>query len=76
MWCDWGKSIEVWAGHLPGAIHDITFRNNYLIHLSALALDITTWFGSNRTRIADILFKDIYINTDESYESLQDSESR
>ncbi len=71
MWCDWGKSIEVWAGHLPGTIHDISFRNNYLIHLSAVAMDITTWFGSGKTAIRNIEFKDIFINTDTGYESLR-----
>lgn len=69
LWCDWGKSVEVWAGNLPYSICDIAFRKNFLIHLSALALDVTTWFGSDHTRIANIEFKDIFIDTDEEYES-------
>jgi len=71
MWCDWGKSIEVWAGQLPHAIHDISFRNNHLIHLSATAIDVTTWFGGENTEIRNLEFKDIFIDTDVEYESLR-----
>ena len=38
LWCDWGKSIETWCGHKATEIKNILFKNNYLIHLNAVAL--------------------------------------
>ncbi len=70
LWCDWGKSLEIWAGDKPCCINNITFTNNYLIHLSMIAIDIRAWFGSNATRIFNILYSNIFIDTDKPYSSL------
>lgn len=67
LWCDWGKSIETWCGHKPTEIKNIVFRNNYLIHLNAVALNITVWFGSNRSIVNNVTYENIYIDLDEDY---------
>jgi len=69
LWCDWGKSLEVWAGNVPCRIANVTFQNIHLIHLSVVALDITTWFGSSDTVIENIKFQNIVIDPDEQYQS-------
>ncbi len=69
LWCDWGKSLEVWAGNIPCRIANVTFQNINLIHLSIVALDITTWFGSSDTVIENIKFQDIVIDLDTQYRS-------
>lgn len=67
MWCDWGKNLEIWAGDKPARIEDITFSNNYLIHLSHFAIDITAWFGSADTYIGNIRYQNIFIDGDNYY---------
>jgi hypothetical protein len=67
LWCDWGKNIEIWAGHIPCAISNVVFDNNFLIRVSALAMSITTWFGSTNTRIENIAFRNIFVDTDAAY---------
>lgn len=67
LWCDWGKSIETWCGHKPTEIKNIVFRNNYLIHLNAVALNITVWFGSNHSVVKDVTYENIYIDLDKDY---------
>lgn len=67
LWCDWGKSIETWCGHKPTEIKNIVFRNNYLIHLNAVALNITVWFGSNRSIVNNITYENIFIDLDKDY---------
>lgn len=67
LWCDWGKCIETWCGHKPTEIKNIVFRNNYLIHLNAVALNITVWYGSNRSIVNNILYENIYIDLDKDY---------
>lgn len=71
LWCDWGKSLEIWCGDCPTKIRNVVHKNNYLIHLSALAISVTTWFGSKETIIEDILYENIYIDGDEVYPNLQ-----
>ena len=67
LWCDWGKSIETWCGHKATEIKNIVFRNNYLIHLNAVALNITAWFGSDHSIVDNVLYENICIDVDEDY---------
>ena len=67
LWCDWGKSIETWCGHKPTEIKNIVFRNNYLIHLNAVAMNITVWFGSDHSVVDGVLYENIFIDVDEEY---------
>ena len=67
MWCDWGIAFEVWNGRYPGTIRNVSFKNNYIIHLSAVAMDITTWYGSSESVISNISFEKIYIDGEDVY---------
>lgn len=64
MWCDWGKSLEIWHGSTPCAIRNIKFEDIYLIRLSVVAMNITTWYGSEMALVENIAYKNIFINTD------------
>lgn len=64
MWCDWGKSLEIWCGNKPCAIRNISFKNVYLIRLSFVAINITTWYGSEMSLVENVTYKDVYINSD------------
>ena len=65
MWCDWGKCLEVWAGHLPCLIKNVTCRNIQIVHTSHIIADITTWFGSNDTKIRNITYENITLDIGE-----------
>lgn len=67
LWCDWGIALEIWNGRYSGEIRNVQFKNNYIVHLSAVAMDITTWYGSAESVISNILFKNIYIDGDDIY---------
>lgn len=67
LWCDWGKSLETWCGHKPTEIRNIVFRNNYLIHLNAVAMNITVWFGSDHSVVKNVRYEDIFIDVDKDY---------
>ena len=67
LWCDWGKSIETWCGHKPTEIKNIVFKNNYLIHLNAVALNITVWYGSDHSVVKNVRYEDIFIDVDKDY---------
>ena len=69
--CDWGKSLEVWLGDHTGEIRNVLFRNCSLIHLSAIAMDVTTWFGSRDSRARNIRFENITVNLGEKFYSQQ-----
>ncbi len=71
LWCDWGKSFEIWCGNRPTTIRNIVHKNNYLIHLNAVAISVTTWYGSNKTVIEDVIYEDIFIDEEKSYPNLQ-----
>ncbi len=71
LWCDWGKSLEVWCGDRPCAIRNITFRNNYLIRICNIAISITTWFGSKNTLIENLSYENIYIDGEERYPDIE-----
>ena len=64
MWCDWGKSLEIWCGDKPCAIRNITFEDIYLIRLSATGINITTWYGSELSMVENIVYKNIFIDND------------
>lgn len=64
LWCDWGKSIEIWCGDKPCAIRNITFEDIYLIRLSYIGINITTWYGSEMSLVENIVYKNIYFNCD------------
>lgn len=64
MWCDWGKSLEIWCGNKPCEIRNIKFENNYLIRLCFTAINITTWYGSKMALVENVAYKNVFINTD------------
>ena len=62
LWCDWGKCLEVWAGHRPCLIENVRFRRNACIAVDAIVCDVTTWFASADTRIRDVAFEDVEVD--------------
>lgn len=62
LWCDWGKCLEVWAGHKPCLIENIHYRDIACIASDRVACDVTTWFGSSSTRIRNVTMEDIEID--------------
>lgn len=62
LWCDWGKCMEVWAGHRPCLIENVRFRDIAVLHPSGVVCDVTTWFASSNTHIRDIAFDDIEVD--------------
>ncbi len=62
LWCDWGKNLEVWAGHIPGTIADVVYRRCQLVNVSWMACDVTTRYGSPATRIKNVTVEDLEIN--------------
>ncbi len=71
LWCDWGKAMEVWCGKQPAPIEQILFRNCRIIHLAAIAMDVTTWYGSSDSSIRNVLFEDIEVDLNETLYSQQ-----
>ncbi len=67
LWCDWGIALEIWCGDKDTQVRNIVFEKNYIIRLSMCAIDIRTWFGSSDILVEDVLYKDIYINSEECY---------
>ncbi len=63
LWCDWGKNLEVWSGHVPSRIENITFRDNYLIHACFAGISIDTWYGSEQTVVEGVSYENIVIDT-------------
>ena len=78
FWCDWGKSLEVWCGHKPTKISNISFKNNYLIRLCNTAMNITTWYGSGSSVIQNISYQNIFIDPDTAYrnEMIENEENK
>ncbi|MBR2837203.1 MAG: hypothetical protein IKE55_00300 [Kiritimatiellae bacterium] len=62
LWCDWGKNLEVWAGHKPCLIENVLFRDIACVHVDTIACDVTTWFGSSDTRIRNVSFENIELD--------------
>ncbi len=71
LWCDWGKSLEIWCGQKPTAIRNIVYNNNYLIRLNCAAMNITTWYGSESSVVENITYRNMYIDADEIYMNAQ-----
>lgn len=67
LWCDWGISLEIWNGRLPCEIRNVSFTDCYLIHISSIALDITTWYGSSESIVSNVTFRNIYIDGESEY---------
>ena len=65
MWCDWGRSIEIWFGGQPAHCSQIVYRNCQLIHLSHIALDVQTWWGSPDGGVDGLLLENIGVETEE-----------
>ena len=59
LWCDWGKCLEVWAGHKPCLIENVRYRDIACIAVDRVACDVTTWFASKSTRIRNVAMEDI-----------------
>ena len=62
LWCDWGKCMEVWAGHRPCRIDGVRFSGMAVIHPSGTVCDVTTWFASADTQIRHIAFENIEVD--------------
>ena len=62
LWCDWGKCLEVWAGHKPCLIENVVFRDIACIAMDGVACDVTTWFASPSTRIRNVTMEDIEVD--------------
>ncbi len=62
LWCDWGKNLEVWAGHKPCHIENIRYSNIACIHTTHTVCDVTTWFGSPDTHIRNVSFENIEVD--------------
>lgn len=66
-WCDWNIALEVWCGHKKTAIRNVRFKDNYIIRISTVVMDIKTWCGSADTRVEDVDFDGVYIDADDKY---------
>ena len=62
LWCDWGKNMEVWAGHLPALIENVVYRKCRLLNVAHIPADVTTWYGSRETCIRGVVFEDIELD--------------
>lgn len=67
LWCDWGKSVEIWCSQKPGAIRNVTVEDCHLIRLAAVGLNVTTWYGSASSVIENLVFRNIRIYGEKSY---------
>lgn len=78
LWCDWGKNLEVWAGHLPCVIDGVVYRNNKLIGVSLIPCDVTCWYGSTNTVIRNVAMENLEIDLDKnrSCEVLQQTDDQ
>lgn len=62
LWCDWGKNLEVWAGHKPCLIENVIFRDIACVYVQNIACDVTTWFASPATVIRNVTMEDIELD--------------
>ena len=63
VWNDWGKALEIGAETKAEEIHNVTFRNCDIIHLTGNALDC---MNVDYADVHDIAFKNINIECDET----------
>ena len=66
-WCDWGIAMKAWAGQKVTSVHNVTFKDNYVIRLNNMAMSIVTYYGSKSSVIENILFDGVYIDSDPEY---------
>ena len=58
IWNDWGHALEIGTETNAKYMHDITFRNCDIIHVSSMALDI---FNVDYGEVFDVLYENINI---------------
>lgn len=61
IWCDWGRALEIGAETAALRIHDITFRNCYIIRTTQVALDIQ---NVDYAEIYDVHYENIDVEYD------------
>lgn len=66
-WNDWNIALEVWCGYKQSTIRNVVFKDNYIIHICSVVMDIKTWAGSTNTRMENITFDGIYVDADKEY---------
>lgn len=64
FWCDWGKVMETWCGQKPTEIKHIRFKNNAIIHMNHVAMNITVWYGCDHSVVNDVTYENIAIDMD------------
>lgn len=62
LWCDWGKNLEVWNGHIPSLVENVTYHNCRLVNISWMACDVTTRYGSPSTRVKNVTMENLEID--------------
>lgn len=62
LWCDWGKNLEVWAGHRPCLIENVVYHDIALVQTSGTPCDVTTWFASPDTRIRNVRMENVEVD--------------
>ncbi len=78
LWCDWGKNLEIWSGHIKSEIRNVFFENNYLIHVQMIAASIDTWYGCDRILVENIRYDGVFAEHDKDHkpQQYQDSDDR
>lgn len=71
MWCDWGKALEIWCGNRSCVIRNVSYKNIYLIHLTHVAIAISTKYGSECALVENLSYDNIYIDGEENYREPQ-----
>lgn len=64
VWNDWGKALEIGIETVVSGIKDVIFEDCDLIHVSGVAMDVTT---HDRARCENILFRDIRVELDDDF---------
>lgn len=65
LWCDWGKAMETWCGQKPTEIKNILFKNNRIIHMNSVAMNITVWYGSDHSVVNGVRYENIFVDVDD-----------
>ncbi len=60
LWCDWGKSLEIFSGGKPTHTENVRFEDIDLIRLSGTGISIDTWHGSENTRVDRVVYRNIF----------------
>ncbi len=75
LWCDWGKNLELWSGHINSEIRNVLFEDNYLIHVQAIAASVDTWYGCDRILVENVRYDGIFAEHDEDHKPQQYQDS-